>query len=227
MSGRSMSFASEQRGVQLEVGQVGRPDQRRQVARQAEVDRRALRSLDDRRRLHPVGPVRRAAASRRRTCSSTPFGIALQRERPVAQVREQHRRDARVVVDHLALGEPGLGVEHLVEVGELEPLPVDLDTSTAVLTPLCRLARYATVLRGLVRARRAGPGFLAWLAARRRWRSRLRARGCRRWPSRGGRGSARARPSGRPPCRRLLLGPATTISSPAALRSISSSTCSR
>ena len=42
-------------------------------------------------------------------------------------MRQQHRRDARVVVDHLALGEAGLGIEDLVEVGERQRPPVDLD----------------------------------------------------------------------------------------------------
>ena len=34
--------------------------------------------------------------------------------------------DLRVVVDHLALGEPGRRVEHLVEVGQFEVAPVDV-----------------------------------------------------------------------------------------------------
>src|SRR5207253_6720726 len=34
---------------------------------------------------------------------------------------EQHRRDARVVVDHLSLGEPDLWIQNLVEIRELEP----------------------------------------------------------------------------------------------------------
>src|SRR5438552_10758457 len=34
---------------------------------------------------------------------------------------EQHRRDARVVVDHLSLGELDLWIQNLVEIRELEP----------------------------------------------------------------------------------------------------------
>jgi len=42
-------------------------------------------------------------------------------------VRQDRRRDARVVVDDLALAEAGLGVEDLVEVGELELASFDDD----------------------------------------------------------------------------------------------------
>ena len=42
------------------------------------------------------------------------------------QVGQQHRCDPGVVVDHLALGEAGLGIEDLVEVGELDLAPADL-----------------------------------------------------------------------------------------------------
>mgnify|MGYP006172023645 CR=1 FL=1 len=45
----------------------------------------------------------------------------------VGEVRQQHRRHLGVVVQHLALGRPGRRVEHLVEVAQLQPAPVDLD----------------------------------------------------------------------------------------------------
>src|SRR5207244_10166220 len=54
-------------------------------------------------------------------------GVALQRERTLAQVGEQNRRDARVVVDHLALGEAHPWIKDLVEVGELQLVTLDLD----------------------------------------------------------------------------------------------------
>src|SRR5699024_11790286 len=40
--------------------------------------------------------------------------------------RHQHRGDAVVVVDHLALDGAGLRVEDLVEIRQLQPAPVDL-----------------------------------------------------------------------------------------------------
>jgi hypothetical protein len=35
-------------------------------------------------------------------------------------MRQQHRRDADVIVDDLRLGEAGLGIQHLVEIRDEE-----------------------------------------------------------------------------------------------------------
>src|SRR5207253_9005331 len=75
---------------------------------------------------HPVGPVLRAALLVE-VRGVDPVGVALERERALAQVGEQRGRDPGVVVDHLALGEADLGIEDLVEVGELELVTLDLD----------------------------------------------------------------------------------------------------
>src|ERR1051325_8407923 len=50
-----------------------------------------------------------------------PVGISLHRQRPIAQMGQEHRRDANVIVDHLTFGESDFGIKHLVEVrdGEL------------------------------------------------------------------------------------------------------------
>jgi hypothetical protein len=53
--------------------------------------------------------------------------VALERERAPLEVRQHGRRDPRVVVDHVALREPGGRVEDLVEVGEGERAPQDVD----------------------------------------------------------------------------------------------------
>src|SRR5262249_35804980 len=53
--------------------------------------------------------------------------VALEGERPVLQVRHHPPADARVVVDHVGLGEPGRGVEHLVQVGQLELPALEFD----------------------------------------------------------------------------------------------------
>jgi hypothetical protein len=44
----------------------------------------------------------------------------------VVEVRQQRRSDPGVVVDDLALGEAGLGIEDLVEVRDRQPAAVDL-----------------------------------------------------------------------------------------------------
>ena len=59
--------------------------------------------------------------------SSTPLGYRRSVTPAVGDVRQHHRRDADVVVDDLGLGEPRRRVQHLVEVGDLELAPVDLD----------------------------------------------------------------------------------------------------
>src|SRR5438477_5737970 len=43
-------------------------------------------------------------------------GIALHGERPVFQMREEKRRDADVVIDHLAFGESGFRVKDFVQI---------------------------------------------------------------------------------------------------------------
>ena len=47
--------------------------------------------------------------------------------RPVREVRQQHRRDAGVVVEHLALGGAGARVEDLVEVADPQRAALDVD----------------------------------------------------------------------------------------------------
>jgi hypothetical protein len=114
--------------VQLEVGEVGEPDERRQVVGEHEVDRAPVRADRHRGRPHPL----RAVAGRVllvEVLRLDAVRVALERERPPLQMRQHVRRDARVVVDHVALGEPGGGIEDLVEVGEGQrpALDVDLD----------------------------------------------------------------------------------------------------
>ena len=72
--GRSIGLGPRQRGVQLEVGEVGHPDQRRQVLAEAEVDR-----LRAGRRIAAVWTQSGGAwgsASRRRTCRPRRSGSA-------------------------------------------------------------------------------------------------------------------------------------------------------
>ena len=62
------------------------------------------------------------AASRSSTPSGKRRSVTARR-----QMGDDRRRHLGVVVDHLPLGEAGLRVEDLVEVGELQLTPVDLD----------------------------------------------------------------------------------------------------
>src|SRR5208283_493565 len=61
------------------------------------------------------------------------IGIALHGERPAVQVRQQHGSNAHEIVDDLSLGEPGLGIEHLIEVRHLQVLALDVNYYVFVL----------------------------------------------------------------------------------------------
>ncbi len=115
-----------QRGVQLQVGEVAQPHERRQVLAQAVVDLALGAPAPHGRGLDPVGAVG-GALLLIEVLPLHAVRIALERQRPVAQVPQQHRRDLRVVVDQLGLREAGVRVEHLLEVRQPQRAPVELD----------------------------------------------------------------------------------------------------
>ena len=117
--------------------------------------RLARRDLDAEAR-DPVRHVLRRVLLEERLAERA-VGVAPHRERPVAEVRHEHRRDRAVVVEQVALRDPLVRPEELVEVGELHArLPLRTRSAAA--------ARAAH--RGPA-CRRGGPG----------------SDGARRWPS--------------------------------------------
>ena len=89
-----------------------------------EVDQppRAAAARASRPEARASGSSRACASARpsgRRTCPPA-VGVALHRERPVAQVRHEHRRDVAVVGEQVALRDPLVRPERLVEVRELQ-----------------------------------------------------------------------------------------------------------
>jgi len=119
------------RDVQLEAGQVGRPDQRGQVV-DDQVGHCAARLTGPRAaRLHvlgadPVRPVARRVLGEERLGVDA-FRVALERHRPARDVRQQHGGDPLVVVEHLGLGEPVRRVQHLRQVAQRQAVAVNLD----------------------------------------------------------------------------------------------------
>ena len=122
--GRGQRLGAVHLGVQLQGGEVGEPDERRQVVADAELD--DLLRQRHRRDRDPVGPVRRALLLEEALVLDA-VGEAHAGERAALEVGEQHRRDRRVVLDDVALREAGLGIEDLVEVRDLQGPPADLD----------------------------------------------------------------------------------------------------
>jgi hypothetical protein len=100
------------------------------VHRQAEVDVGPLVGAVHRHGAHPLRAVV-GTLLLVEVRAVDALGVALEREGPVPQVRQEHRGDPGVVVDHLTLGEPGLGIQDLFQVGELEPPAVDVDDGGA------------------------------------------------------------------------------------------------
>ena len=87
---------------------------------------RRLRPLQIGRRLHPVGLVHGRVLLEKRFAVHA-VGITLAGQRPPRQMRNNRRRDPDVVVDHLFLGESGGGIQHLLQVRQLEMLALNFD----------------------------------------------------------------------------------------------------
>jgi hypothetical protein len=86
-------------------------------------------------------------------------GIALERHRAALEVREQRRRDPRVVVEHVRLGESGLGIQDLAQVRQPQPPAVDLDLGLLTLAHDLggRHVLPQALVRGMPEHARGGP----------------------------------------------------------------------
>ena len=162
--GRFDVLRQRQRRVQLDVGEVGQPHERRHVVREAEVDVALVVPAPDARGLDPVRAVRRALLLVEEL-SLDAVRVALQRQRAVVQVRQEHGRDAHVVVDQVALREAGLRIHDLVEVGEPQRAgprpsprpPCDRAPSQARASRWSRRCPSRLPRRALARPRSPGP----------------------------------------------------------------------
>jgi hypothetical protein len=122
--------------VHVDAAHVDHPEERVLLVDDRRLDppalprRRACRDLDPEAR-DPVGHVRRRVLLEERL-AERPVGIAAHREGPVAQMRHEHGRDGAVVLDQVALRDPLVGPEDLVEVRELHAAVIGLDGDLAV-----------------------------------------------------------------------------------------------
>src|SRR5271167_1789082 len=99
--------------MKFDASEIRDPDERGQIVRQDVIYVALVAFAPDRRRLYPV----RTMFSRvlfEEVFFVHAFGIAFQSERTSRKMRQQGRRDAGVVIDHLSLGEPGGRVKNLV-----------------------------------------------------------------------------------------------------------------
>ena len=108
----------------IERGEVGQPDQRRQVPDDAAA--LAAVGLERLGALHPFRMVRRAPFLEKALAGQA-VRRAYERRRPSREVGEHRRRDAPVVVDDVGLAEAGLRVEELVEIRKCELATIDRD----------------------------------------------------------------------------------------------------
>ena len=104
--------------MQFEIGEVRRPDQRRQILREAIIHHPIVAFAPDFGRLHPFRPMRRAILLVKELAFHA-VGVTLHGKRPVFEMRQEDWRDADVVIDYLAFGESDLRIKHLVQVRNL------------------------------------------------------------------------------------------------------------
>ena len=107
--------------MQLKIGQICRPDQCRNVLREAKMNVVIAPFTPDRRCSHPFWTMARAALLIKKFPVHA-LRIAFQSKRAFAQVRQKRGSNAHIVVNHLPLGESGCGIKHLVEIGKLQLL---------------------------------------------------------------------------------------------------------
>src|SRR5690348_5837070 len=112
--------------MQLQIGEVSRPYQSGNVLCKTKLDVIVAAVAPDRRGLHPVRTMLWAALLVEEH-SVHAFRIAFECKRAAVEMRQQHRRNADEVVDHLPLSESHRRIQNFIEVGQFELLTFDLD----------------------------------------------------------------------------------------------------
>src|ERR1035441_920117 len=105
--------------MKFDGGEIGYPNQAGEIVGQNIIDVSLIALAPDGNCLHPVGPVLGGVLLEETFLVNTP-GVALEGQGMVGKVRQEHRPDAGVVVNDLAFGKAGGGIENLVKVGQAE-----------------------------------------------------------------------------------------------------------
>ena len=109
---------ARERRVQLEVSEIRRPNERRQILGKAIIHHAVIALTPDPGCFHPLGPMHRTILFVEKLAFDT-IGITFHGERPIFQMWQEHRRNTNVVVDYLSFCEPDLRIKHLVEIRDL------------------------------------------------------------------------------------------------------------
>ena len=144
--GRATSFFARERSVQLDVGEVRGPDQRRKILREAIMHVAIVAFAPDLRGLHPFRSMGRAVFFVEEFAFHA-IRITLHRQRAIFQMRQKDRRDLDVVVDQCALGEAVFRIKDLVEIRDREGSAFDdqFALSCSLLTTITRISRMKDV----------------------------------------------------------------------------------
>ena len=112
--------------MNLERRKIRQPGERRQILDEKIVDMAAVVAAPDGRGLNPVGTMLGRILLLEIFVIDA-VRVALHRDRASAQMRKQRRRNARVIVDYLALRESCGREKNLVEIGQSKTLAFDFD----------------------------------------------------------------------------------------------------
>src|SRR6267154_2222534 len=112
--------------MQLQRCQVRNPHECGQVVGENVIDGALVAFAPDGRGLDPIGTMLGRVLLKKILVIHA-FGISLHGQRTSGEMWEKDRCDADVVVDYLALGEAGGGIEDFVEVRELELAAFNFD----------------------------------------------------------------------------------------------------
>ena len=110
----------------LDVTEVRDPHERRAIVAEHVVDPRSVFAARNRESLHPQRRVL-GRVLLVEVLAINPLREAFERQRSVAQMRQNHLRDFGVERDHLALGESALGKVNLVHIRDCQLAAFDFD----------------------------------------------------------------------------------------------------
>jgi len=110
--------------VQVDASQIDEPQQRCEILDDRKCDDVA-RAVRDRARLDPWRTRLRGPLHEKALARST-VGIALHHHRAVGEMRQQHGRHGRVVLQQVTFGDAALGPEGLAQVGQSNVAATDV-----------------------------------------------------------------------------------------------------